>query len=75
MDKRISILLIILGFLCFSFLVYHFEYKGNKITEVMDIKNNDITRIVITNGRDLSKYVTFEDTKKLNEFMKLLRAN
>lgn len=39
------------------------------------MKNSDITKVVLIDGRDLRRYVTIEDNQKINEFMKLMDSD
>lgn len=70
MKKRLVIILIVL--FSAAFLIFTgYQYKEISITEAAELNNKNVTKIVLTDGRDISKSTTIESKQKIEEFMKL----
>jgi hypothetical protein len=74
MGKIIFIIVLIVLFTgTYTFMINSgYQYKEKSITEAAELKNYDITKIVLTGGRNISKSITIADKQKVNEFMKLV---
>jgi len=74
MLKKLSLTLIVLVF--FTSLIVGYtssEYKEQKISEVRNVKYDEITKIVFSDGRGgINKPFTIEDKHKISEFVGLL---
>jgi hypothetical protein len=74
--KRLIFIIVLLVLFCAVFLIYNrYQYKEESITEVTNLKDSDITKIVLLDGRDLSRVVNIADKQKINEFMKLIDSD
>lgn len=57
---------------CSALINSGYQYSEKSISEVAELKNSDITKIVLIDGHDLSKSTTIEDKQKIKQFMKLV---
>lgn len=74
MLKRLWQIIIILVFFA-SILVgcVGSQYRKQKISQITNVKHDQITKIVFSDGRGgINKPFTLEDKKKISEFMELL---
>jgi hypothetical protein len=73
MIYKLALIIILFTFFCSLILGYsNSQNKPKQISEVTDIKNNEVTKIVFSDGRGKNKPFTLEDKQKINEFIKLL---
>lgn len=75
MKRKILILLILVlaCFLCFFlFMLPKLEYREKRIGDVINIKNDKITKIVMMDGRSMSTSIKLEDKESIDKFMRLL---
>lgn len=75
MKKRLAFIIVLVVLFTATFIIYNgYQYKEKSIADVAKLKNKDITKIVLTDGRDISK-TTIEGKQKINEFMKLIDSD
>jgi hypothetical protein len=74
MIKKLGLLLMVISFLGLLLTgCTYSQYKEKKITEITNVKYNEITKIVFSDGRGgRNKPYTLEDNQKISEFMKLI---
>ena len=72
--KILTLLILVLAcFLCFFlFMLPKLEYREKRIGDVINIKNDDITKIVMMDGRSMSTSIKLEDKESIDKFMRLL---
>ena len=52
-----------------------YQYKEKGIFEVISLKKDNITKIVLMDSRNIKNPVTIEDKQKISEFMKLTNSD
>lgn len=76
MKKRLTFPIIFIILFCATFLIYNrYQYNEKSITEVIKLKENDITKIVLSDSRNSMWSSTIEDKQKMNEFFKLMDSD
>lgn len=72
MVKRLGHILIPIA--CLSLLLWYmgFPEKEKKISEVTNMQNREVTKIVISDGRGRNQPFTLNDQQMINDFMNLL---
>lgn len=73
MNRKVLFFLAFIVFICCSLLGYRkYNYRERKIGDVINVKTDNITKIVVIDGKDLNKSKTIEDKKNIDEFVKLM---
>lgn len=74
MKRKVVICLVLIIFSCFLVFIIT-QFRANSISGVLHLKKGNITKITITDSRDVDHYTTIQKKKDIYSFITLMDSD